>query len=47
MITTAAKTGLRQGELLGLRWEDVDLRAGRHIGISAVRSCSARMTVGC
>lgn len=29
MITVAARTGLRQGELLGLRWEDVDLVAGR------------------
>jgi integrase len=26
---TALGTGLRQGELLGLRWEDVDLRAAR------------------
>jgi len=29
MILLAAKTGLRQGELLGLWWEDVDLVAGR------------------
>jgi integrase len=28
MIITALKTGLRQGELLALRWEDVDLVAG-------------------
>ncbi len=28
MILVAWKTGLRQGELLGLRWEDVDLVAG-------------------
>jgi integrase len=26
---TALGTGMRQGELLGLRWEDVDLAAGR------------------
>lgn len=29
LIVTAAGTGLRQGELLGLAWEDVDLDAGR------------------
>ncbi len=29
MLTTAIKTGLRIGELLALRWEDVDLVAGR------------------
>lgn len=29
MILTAMKTGLRLGELLALRWEDVDLVAGR------------------
>jgi integrase len=29
MYLTAAMTGLRQGELLGLRWIDVDLPAGR------------------
>jgi integrase len=31
MIITALKTGLRHGELLALRWEDVDLVAGRVI----------------
>jgi integrase len=29
IICTALKTGLRIGELLGLRWEDVDLVAGK------------------
>ena len=29
MITVALKTGLRQGELLALAWDDVDLVAGR------------------
>lgn len=29
MITLALKTGLRQGELLALAWDDVDLVAGR------------------
>jgi len=28
LITTAVATGLRQGELLGLRWTDVDLAGG-------------------
>lgn len=29
MILVAVRCGLRQGELLGLRWEDVDLKLGR------------------
>src|SRR4029077_19627910 len=29
MIIVALRTGLRRGELLGLRWEDVDLVSGR------------------
>jgi integrase len=27
-IATAVMTGLRPGELLGLRWQDVDIRTG-------------------
>ena len=29
MVTVGLKCGLRQGELLGLKWEDVDLKNGR------------------
>ncbi len=29
MILVALRTGLRQGELLGLKWDDIDLVAGR------------------
>ena len=29
LYTVALHTGLRQGELLGLRWDDVDLEGGR------------------
>jgi integrase len=29
MAATAAMTGLRQGELLGLRWRDIDFDAKR------------------
>jgi len=37
----AAQTGLRRGELLGLRWDDIDLDAGR---LQVRRS---RVAVGC
>jgi integrase len=42
MITVALRTGLRLGELLGLRWTDVDLDAGRLL----VRQAVARGVVG-
>ena len=29
MILTALRTGMRHGELIGLRWDDVDLVTGR------------------
>ena len=28
LVTVTLATGLRQGEALGLRWQDVDLKAG-------------------
>jgi len=42
MILLALRTGLRQGELLALRWEDVDLVAGRLV----VRRNLAKGVVG-
>lgn len=42
MILVGLRTGLRQGELLALRWEDVDLVAGRML----VRQAVARSVVG-
>jgi integrase len=42
MILVAIKTGLRQGELLALRWSDLDLVAGRIV----VRRAVARGIVG-
>lgn len=47
MIATGLKTGLRQSELVGLRWEDVDLKAGRLVVRQAiVRAKSARQRTG-
>lgn len=42
MVVVALNTGLRQGELLALRWKDVDLNAGRLV----VRQNVARGVVG-
>lgn len=42
MITVAVRTGLRLGELLALRWSDVDLQAGRLV----VRRAVSRGLVG-
>jgi integrase len=42
MITVGLTTGLRQGELLALRWEDVDLVRGRLL----VRRAVARGVIG-
>lgn len=42
MVLVAVRTGLRNGELRALRWEDVDLRAGKLI----VRRAAAKQAVG-
>lgn len=41
----AATTGLRRGELLGLRWKDVDLEAGRLSVTQALLSVRNRLSV--
>ena len=38
LITVAVGVGLRQGEALGLRWEDVDSRLGRAVGAADTRA---------
>ncbi len=43
LLTLAAYTGLRQGELLGLRWEDVNLEAGT---LSVRQALSIRKQIG-
>jgi integrase len=42
MVLLALRTGLRQGELLGLRWDDIDLVTGRLM----VRRSAVRGVVG-
>lgn len=42
MLVVALRTGMRQSELVGLRWEDVDLKAGRLL----VRQAIVRGHVG-
>lgn len=42
MILTGLRTGLRHGELIGLRWEDIDLVAGRLL----VRQSIVRGVIG-
>lgn len=42
MILVGLRTGLRQGELLGLRWDDVDLVSGKLV----VRQATTRGVVG-
>ena len=41
----ALTTGMRRGELLGLRWSDVDLEAGRIQITQAMRYASGRPEV--
>jgi integrase len=47
MFTVGLTTGLRQGELLALRWEDVDLARGRLLVCRAASSSSATTQGGC
>lgn len=47
LYVLATFTGLRQGELLGLRWQDVDLEAGLiHVRHSLQRDASGRLVLG-
>jgi integrase len=42
LVTVAVTTGMRQGELLGLRWPDVDLEGGMVTVSSATRPWTAQ-----
>jgi integrase len=42
---TAAMTGLRQGELIALRWRDIDWSAGLPVGAPRVASAYPQESV--
>jgi len=42
LIVTALATGLRQGELVGLRWKDLEVGDGRDVRVPSVRGGSVR-----
>lgn len=42
----AAPTGLRRGEILGLRWDDIDLRAKRLTVTRTILSVAYQITEG-
>jgi integrase len=46
LYVTAVHTGLRQGELLGLRWSDVDLRARRLSVARSLKASAGRLAFG-
>lgn len=46
LYVTAVTTGLRQGELLGLQWEDLDLRKGTLTVKRALKELNGKLLVG-
>lgn len=46
LYVTAVKTGLRQGELLGLQWEDLDLRKGTLTVKRTIKEQNGKLLVG-